>query len=333
MRNLSFAPLLTLLFASSTLSSTAEEIDFGPYCGPEAKAALTLKAAPDSITGKVGFAVASLTFPYGVALKNRSEEAAKKFFPKMEFLVGDGRNDPSIQSSIVDSFIVKGVKVLIINAVEKDALAPAVKRAVTAGIKVIAIDRTVNTPVLSTIKANDLDLGLNAGKNLVSVLGGKGNVVELQGSASASPTIDRHKGFMEALAGSPGIKVLASEHADYDQAKGLQVMEDLLQRFPKGQITALFTHADIMTFGAIQAIKAAGRQDEIKIFSIDGQQAAFDAIAKGQMQSTTVYPVVAPMDIVAAAKALAGEPLPDFIKLESPTVTKENVKEFNGTTY
>src|SRR6201995_1223451 len=332
MRNLSLAGALVLLFTNSSLYVSAADIDFGAYCGPEAKEALSLKASPDSITGKVGFAVASLTFPYGVALKNGTEEAAKKFFPHMELLVGDGRNDPSVQSALVDNFIVSGVKVLIINAVEKDALAPAVKRAVKAGIKVIAIDRTVSTPVLTTIKANDLDLGLNAGKSLVAALGGKGNVVELQGSPSASPTIDRHKGFMEAIQGT-GIKVLASEHADYDQAKGLQVMEDILQRFPKGQINALFTHADIMTFGAMQAIKAAGRQDEIKIFSIHGQQAAFDLISKGEMESTTVYPVVAPMDVVAAAKALAGEPMPEFIKLECPTVTKENVKQFNGTAY
>ena len=91
------------------------------------------------------------------------------------------------------------------------------------------------------------------------------------------------------------------------------------------------THADVMTFGAIQAIKAAGRQNEIKIFSIDGEEAAFDAIAKGEMESTTVYPVVAPMAVVAAAKALAGESLPEFIKLESPTVTKENLSQYKGT--
>jgi ribose transport system substrate-binding protein len=335
MRNAPIAGVVALLFASSCayVSAAPAEIDFGPYCGPEAKEALTLKASPDSIKGKVGFAIASLTFPYGVALKNKTEEAAKKFFPNMELKVGDGQNDPSVQSGLVDNFVVQGVKVLIINAVQKDALAPAVKRAVNAGIKVIEIDRTVSTQVLTTIKANDIDLGFNAGKHLVEVLGGKGNVVELQGSPAASPTIDRHKGFMQAIADSPGIKVIASQNADYDQAKGLRVMEDILQRFPRGQINALLSHADVMTFGAIQAIKAAGRQDEIKIFSIDGQQAAFDLISKGEMESTTVYPVVAPMDVVAAAKALAGEPMPEFIKLECPTVTKENVKQFNGTTY
>ena len=80
MKNLSFAGALTLLFASSSPYVQAADIDFGPYCGPEAKEALTLKATPDSVTGKVGFAVASLTFPYGVALKNGTEEAAKNTF-------------------------------------------------------------------------------------------------------------------------------------------------------------------------------------------------------------------------------------------------------------
>ncbi|WP_047151429.1 substrate-binding domain-containing protein [Aneurinibacillus tyrosinisolvens] len=293
---------------------------------------MKLKASPESIKGKVGFAVASTTFAYGVALKNKTEEAAKKFFPNMELIVGDGQNDPSVQTGLVDDFIAKGIKVLIINAVEKEALAPAVKRAEKAGIKVISIDRTVNAPVLTTIKAKDIDIGEAAGKHLVSVLNGKGNVVEIQGSPSASPTIDRHQGFMNAIKDAPGIKVIASQNANYDQAQGLKVMEDILQRFPKGQIDAVFTHADMMTLGAIQAIKAAGR-NEIKVFSIDGQGTAFDAIANGDIDSTVVYPVVPPMSVIAAAKALAGEPMPDFIKLESPVVTKENVAKYKGTTY
>jgi ribose transport system substrate-binding protein len=318
---------------ASTKSKGPVKIDYGLYCGSDCQAALTLKASPDSIKGKVGLAIASTTFPYGVAVKNRSEEAAKKYFPNMELLVGDGQNDPVVQTRLVDDFIAKGIKVLIINAVEKDALAPAVKRAEAAGIKVIAFDRTVNAPVLTTIKANDIDLGLAAGKDLVTRLNGKGNVVELQGSPSASPTIDRHKGFMKALKDSPGIKVIASQNANYDQAQGLKVMEDLLQRFPKGKIDAVFTHADIMTLGAIQAIKAAGREKEIKVISIDGQQAAFDNISKGIIDSTAVYPVVVPMSIIAAAKALAGEEMPEFIKLDAPVVTKENVSKYNGTTY
>lgn len=193
--------------AKAGTSAAPVPIDYGLYCGKECQEALTLKASPDSIKGKVGFAVASLTFPYGAALKSRTEEAAKKYFPNMELLVGDGQNDPSVQTSIVDDFISKGVQVLIINAVEKDALVPAVERAVKAGIKVISVDRTVNTKVLTTIKANDLDLGMNAGQSLVTLLNGKGNVVELQGSPSASlPSIGTKGSPMP----SPALRTLKS---------------------------------------------------------------------------------------------------------------------------
>ena len=329
-RRLIGASLATLIFAVPAVK--AAEPQFGLYCGPECAKALTPQKSLDSYKGKVAFAIASLTFPYGAALKTRTEAAVKQF-SNIQLLIGDGQNDPSTQTALVDNYISQGIQVLIINAVEKDALAPAVKRAERAGIKVVEGDRTVSAPVLTTIKANDYDLGLNEGKRLVEVLGGKGNVVELQGSPAASPTIDRHRGFLDALKAAPGIKILASEHADYDQSKGLQVMEDLLQRFPGGKINAVFTHADVMTFGAIQAIRAAVRQGEIKVFSIDGQQAAFDDIAKGTMDSTAVYPVVVPMNVFAAAKALGGEKMPDFIKLESPVVTKENVKRYDGTTY
>jgi ribose transport system substrate-binding protein len=307
-------------------------IDYGPYCGDECQKALALKDDPASYKGKVGFAVASLTFGYGVALKTQTEEHAKKYFPNIELLVGDGQNDPVIQTSVVDDFISKGIKVLIINAVEQDALAPVVKKAMDAGIKVISIDRTVNTPVTTTIKGNDIDLGTNAGGSLVKVMGGKGNLIELQGSASASPTIDRHKGLTDAIAGTD-IKVVASQNANYDQATALKVMEDLLQRFPSGKVDAVFTHADMMMVGALQAIKAAGREKEIKLVSIDGQESALDLVASGAIESTTIYPVVSPMGIIAAAKALNDEPLPEFIKLETPTVTKDNVDTYKGTTF
>jgi ribose transport system substrate-binding protein len=311
----------------------AASIDYGPFCGADCQKILTLKADPASIKGKVGMAIASLTFPYGVALKKRNEDAAKAYFPGIDLVVGDGQNDPTAQTALVDNYIAQGVKVLIINAVEKDALAPAVKRAMDAGIKVVEVDRTVNTKVTTTIKANDYDIGFLAGKRLIEATGGKANVVELQGAAAASPTIDRHKGFMDAIKDSPGVKVVGSNNADYDQAKGLQVMEDFLQRFPSGKIDAVFSHADVMTFGAIEAIEAAKRSSEIKVVSIDGENAAIDKIAEGKMDSSTIYPVVAPMAMVAAAKLLAGEPLPEFVKLDSPTVTKANAAEFKGKSF
>ena len=74
----------------------------------------------------------------------------------------------------------------------------------------------------------------------------------------------------QALEGS-NVEIIATQTANYDRAEGLQVMEDLLQRFGSGEIDAVFTHNDQMSFGAIQAIKEAGREGEIKVFGIDGE--------------------------------------------------------------
>ena len=134
-------------FAFQVTAAAAADLDLGPFCTGECKSIRTLKADPSSIKGTVAFPVASLTFPYGVALKQFTEAAAAKYFPGIKLIVGDGQNDPSKQSALVDDYIAQKVNVIIINAVEKDALAPAVKSREEAGIKVIEIDRTVNAPV------------------------------------------------------------------------------------------------------------------------------------------------------------------------------------------
>jgi ribose transport system substrate-binding protein len=205
---------------------------------------------------------------------------------------------------------------------------------VKAGIKVISIDRTVNTKtVTTTIKSDDIVMANEVGKHMVSLLNGKGKVVEIQGSTGASPTLDRHEGLVRAVADSPGIKIIASQYANYTQADAMKVMEDFLQRFPKGEIDAVFAQDDSMAQGAIQAMKASGRLNEIKVFSTHGNQSAFDSIIKGETIASGVYAMPSPMGIIAAAKALAGEDMPSFINLDTAVVTNENIDKYNHTTY
>ena len=230
-----FCGVGAVAFTFQAAATMAAEIDLGPFCTGECKTHpdAQSRSSDDQRHGGVPGRLAD--FPYGVALKKFTEEAAAKYFPGIKLIVGDGQNDPTKQTALIDDYIAQKVNVIIVNAVEKDALAPAVKRAMDAGIKVVEVDRTVSTPVTVTIKANDYDIGFAAGKSLIAALNGKGNVVEIQGAAAASPTIDRHKGFMDAIAGAPGIKVVGSNNGDYDEAKGMQVMEDFLTRFPVRQ--------------------------------------------------------------------------------------------------
>jgi ribose transport system substrate-binding protein len=302
------------------------------YCDASCRTALAIDDKARNADCTVGVSWSSTAFPYGAASISRSKATAKGF-PNMKLLTADGRGDATTQSGQIDDMIAKGIDVLVISPFDAKALAPAVERATKAGIKVIASDRSVDAPVTTYIGADNVDDGRVAGKAVVDLLKGKGSVVELQGSLGASPTIARHKGFEEAIKGSPDIKVVASQAANYDRATGLKVMEDLLQRFGSGKIDAVYTHNDEMSLGAIQAIREAGRDSEIKVVGIDGQESALRLIKSGRYAATVVYPLPVPEHILAAAKLCAGQKLPARIKQTAPLVTKDNVAKFEGTTF
>ncbi|CAM5396226.1 substrate-binding domain-containing protein [Leifsonia shinshuensis] len=299
------------------------------YCGSECASQLVLKAKPDTIKCSVGVSWSATSFPYGATSSKQIPELAKRWFPGMSVSVTDGQGDASTQSGQVDQLVAQGVKVLIISSLDAEALKGAVDRALKAGVKVIAADRNVNAPVDTYIGSDNVEAGVVSGKYIAKVLGSKGKIVELAGSLGASPTIARGDGLRTGLQGS-GVQIVSTQTADYDQSKGLSVMQDLLQKYPAGTIDGVYTHNDQMAFGAIQAIKEAGRDKEIKVFSIDGEEKALADIKNGSLQSTVGYPLVTKESVIAAAKLCAGEPIDKRIKLDSTLITTDNVAKYVG---
>jgi ribose transport system substrate-binding protein len=295
------------------------------YCGDKCKDALQLQADPKSIEGSVALSWNSATHPYGAATLEKGKQLQQKFFPKMQLQTLDGRDDATIQTSQIEDAIARGIDVLIISPLTTDALVPVVNRTKEKGVKVIAADRTVDTDVDLYIGANSVESGRIAGRYYVERLKDGGNVVEIQGTLGASATIDRHKGWTEIVKEKPEIKVIASQTGDYARGPALNVMQDFLQRFPSGEIDAVYTHNDEMALGAYQAIKEAGREDEMFVTGFDGADVAFQSIKAGQMAATVVYPVMSTECLIGAAKMIAGEELPSEILLETPLVTRENV--------
>jgi ribose transport system substrate-binding protein len=299
------------------------------YCGDTCKTQLELKADPAGIECKVGVSWSSASFPYGAKSTQQIPEFAKSFFPKMNVTVSDGRADATNQSNQVSEMIAQGIEVLILSPQDANALAGVAKQATAAGIKVIAADRQVNADVSTYIGSDNVEAGLVDGKAVAEALGGTGAVVELSGSLGASPTIARAEGFRQGLEGSK-VEIIASQTANYDRATGLKVMEDLLQRFGAGKIQGVYAHNDQMAFGAIQAIKEAGREGEIKVFGIDGEAEALDLVKDGSYAATVGYPLVVKESVIAAAKLCAGEPVEARIKLDSTLIDGKNVDQYVG---
>lgn len=315
---------------SAQTNTAPAKLDFGPFLDSKGQGALKLGVDSTSIKGKVGVIVNSLAFPYGAGEKKLAQDAQQKYFPNIQLFVADGQDNPSVQSNVIDDYISKGVDVIILDPDNSDALIPAVKRAQKAGVKVICMDRTVNTSVTSTIKADDVTEGKLAAESMAKALGGKGHVVEITGQPGGSNVRDRHNGFAKALKKYPDMK-LTTVNATFNTAKGHSVMQDVLQRFPKGEIQGVFSQSDVITIGIAQAIKETNR-DELKIVSIDGQQAGLDLVKNGQVYSTTVFAIPMPAALIAAAKVIAKEPIPNYIGLSEPTVTKENIDSYMNKT-
>jgi ribose transport system substrate-binding protein len=306
-----------------------EKLATSIYCGDECQTQLALEAEPDSVDCSVGVSWSSASFPYGAKSTEQIPEFASAFFPKMKETVTDGQGDATTQSGQVDDMVAQGIDVLIVSPQDAAALAGAVERAKAAGVHIIAADRAVDAEVDTYIGSDNVEAGEVSGKAVADALGEGGKVVELAGSLGASPTIDRGNGFRSALEGS-GVEIVATQTANYDRAEGLKVMEDFLQRFGAGEIDAVYTHNDQMAFGAIQAIKEAGRLDEIKVFGIDGESGALDLVKAGEYAATVGYPLVVKESVIAAAKLCAGEELEPRIVLDSTLIDADNVDDYMG---
>jgi len=276
----------------------------------------------------IGLSQGTMNHPFRVAMVEQNIKYAEENYPDVEVIATDGQNMASKQVADVESLISRKVDVLMISPLTSDAMTPVVKKAMDAGIPVITLDRKVNTDVTLHIGGNNLTIGKAAGEYLTKALNGKGNVIEIQGTAGASATVERNKGFRETL--GKDIKVIAEQHADYLREPSLKFMEDMLQRYGKGEIQAVYAHNDEMALGAIQALKAANRLSEVKVIGMDGENLAIDSVKNEELLATLTYPYCAPEGIQYAYKIAKGEKLDKEIELKSTTIDLSNVAQFIG---
>ena len=278
----------------------------------------------------IGFSQATMNHPWRVAMVEGNKNYAAEHYPDLDLIVTDGQNSATKQVSDVESLITRGINVLVISPLQAQALTPIVKQVMDAKIPVVTLDREVNTRVTCRIGAENKPIGEDAGKLIVEKLSGKGNVIEIQGTAGASATIDRHTGFRDSLKDAPDIKVVADQYCDYLREPAVKFVEDMLQRFGPGQIQAIYAHNDEMALGAAKAVADASRSKEIIIVGIDGENSAFEAIKEGKLAATFIYPFCAPEGVVYAYKIAKGEQVPERVILKSTRVDASNVDEYLG---
>ncbi|RRN75084.1 ribose ABC transporter substrate-binding protein RbsB [Peribacillus simplex] len=267
---------------------------------------------------KVGVSISTLNNPFFVSLKDGIEKEAKE--KGMKVTVVDAQDDTAKQISGIEDLILQKVDVLLVNPTDSAAISSAVQDANDAGIPVITIDRSSDEGDIETFIASDnVAGGEMAAEYLVKELGDKAKVVELEGVSGASATRERGKGFHNIA--DKQLDVLTSQTAEFDRTKGLNVMENILQG--NKDIQAVFAHNDEMALGAIEAIKAAGK--DIIVVGFDGNDDALKAVENGELKATIAQQptLIGEEAVNAAEKILKGEKVDEKISVPLKLVTKE----------
>ena len=298
-----------------------------------ALAALAIAPASAKELNKVGISVGLLGNPFFVATIKGIEDAAKKINPKVQVTSVSADYDLNKQVSQVDSFIAAGVDVIMLNAVDAKAIAPAVKKAQAAGVVVAAFD--VSAPGADvTVMTNNIKAGEESCQYLVDHTGGKGNYVILNGPASSS-ILERVKGCKDVLGKHPDIKILSDDqNAEGSRDGGLKVFQSLLTRFDK--IDGVFAINDPTAIGAQLAARQLNRSEFI-ITAVDGAPDIEKELASGSSlvkASASQDPyVMAGQSLQMAAEVLAGKkPAEPTVLLDPKLITAQNLKDYKGWT-
>lgn len=264
--------------------------------------------------------VSTLNNPFFVTMKEGAEAEAKAKELGYELVVLDSQNDPAKELSNVEDLTVRKVNAILINPTDSEAVGNAIRLANKANIPVLTLDRgAAQGEVKAHIASDNVAGGKLAGDFITQKLGVGAKVIQLEGIAGTSAARDRGEGFALAVAANK-LEVLASQPADFDRTKGLNVMENLLAAHPGVQ--AVFAQNDEMALGAIRAVQAAGK--EVMIVGLDGTDDGKAAVSRGKLAATVAQQpaLIGAIGVETADKVLKGQPVEKSIPVPLQIVSK-----------
>ncbi len=281
----------------------------------------------------VALVVKTVNHPYFIDMQQGAEAAAKRLGVNLIVQGAEREVDVEKQMQIVENLIQKRVDALCLAPSGSRELVPAVVKANRAGIPVVVLDtridpaalREAGGKVLTFIGSDNFEGGKVAGSYIVEHMRGSGRVAILEGIPGHETGDARRRGFHSVVDQAPGIKVVASQTANWERDQGFNVFQNMLQAHP--DVQALFACNDLMALGAVEAIAAAGKTGQILVVGFDAVKDARDAIRRGSMAASVAqHPgEMGRIGVESAYHALRGESVPDYIPVKIELITRQNV--------
>lgn len=307
---------------------------------PEATAPAAGGSAPPTGGGKprVALVLKTLNNPFFIDMQKGAQEAANRLGVDLVVQAAEREVDVEKQMQIIENLVQTGVKALAVTPSGSREVVPAIAKANKAGIPVVVVDtrvdeaaaREAGIQVASFVGSDNYEGGRVAGQHLVTLTGGKAKVALLEGIPGHETGDSRLRGFRDAVKGSPGIQIVASQPANWERDQGFTVFQNMMQAHP--DIDAVFACSDLMALGAVEAIAAAGKTGKIKVLGFDALDDARKAIATGAMVGS-VAQFSADMGRIAvetAVQVLNGQKPPAEQKVKIELVTASPAPAASG---
>jgi ribose transport system substrate-binding protein len=277
---------------------------------------------------KVAILTKNQTNPFFQAERVGAAKAAESMHATVLQYVPTQADSISEQLSQIDDVVTKKPDAIVIAPVDYKAIVPGIEKINAAKIPAVNVtDRSSGGDFVSFVGANDYAIAKETATALLKAIDGKGEVIILEGVRGTATAQDRLRGFKEAIAAFPGVKLVASQPANYQRLQAMQVMENLLQANPN--VAGVLAANDAMAIGAIDALSEAN--SKALITGINGTKEAIDAIKAGKMLASGDYNgfVQGCISTMIALHYLRHEPVPKEVAQPTIVITKDNLTPYD----
>ena len=281
---------------------------------------------------RVGFASPNLNDTFQTFIIAAAQERADALGFSMS--VHDAREDIITQQDQVRTMIVQEFDAIIVVPVNSEGMAPLIEEGIAAGIPLIFVNRNPfdedeTLPAgIFYVGSQEVIAGEFQGQYLIEVMGEEGGVGILMGILANEGAVQRTQGNENILGNYPGIEILARESGNWQPDQGMALTENWLTVFGD-RLNAILANNDEMALGAIEALRAAGRDDVI-VMGVDAIPSALDLVVAGDMAATVLQDATGQgggaMDKVA--NIVGGGSPPSITWIDFVLITQENVADF-----
>lgn len=283
----------------------------------------------DNITYLIGVSQSNLIDPWQITLKHDIESKAVEY-SNVKVLYSDAGGSNEKQKTDIENMLVQQVDLIVIFPNDVDYISQTLKKAYEDGTHVMLLGYPTKTNhYTARIFTDNYKVGKIAGEYAAELLKEKGIVLEFQGDPTCQMSIDRKRGFLDAIDRYPDIvkEYVVVGYWSRDYATEVLESSELLNREPK--INLVFAHNDEMAIGASKLIES--KYKDVYIVGIDGMQGnnrGINAVKQGRIDATITYPTGGTEAMEYAIRLLGGEEIPKEIELKVQLITSEYTDGF-----